>query len=513
MNCGLIRRPVALAVAVLTVTASFAMVAGAPPAAADDPAPATTTSTTAIPPKASSALPPATSGSGATPSDGPAPAKATTATLPPASSGGPAPSATVPVPAAPVPTSTTVLASPRPPTTAGTGAKAAPPTTVGPPSIRLDTANPAQVELLNSQLRSARVDLDAAQTTQQAAQRLARVDAAATIAAQATLDELATQERAAVENLRVTHNRLRDLAVSSYLSGGQLTEVNGLLESQSINDFFRRQAYISIVDRTNGQALKAYAKAQQEASKAAKKTYQALIRSQAAKQQADQAVVAASAMVAERTITVADRTQAVQLAGLAVGFPGTDIPTIVLDAYQKAAATVQQEGCLLPWSALAGIGRVESDHGRAQHAQLTATGELVPPIVGLPLNGLNGTALIPASDKGLYTGDPVYEHAVGPMQFLPSTWAVIGRDGNGDGTADPNNIFDAALGAASYLCRAGAGAAMNTDAGLRQAFFSYNHSDGYVEEVLALAHTYAAIDIGTSTDAGTGDTAGAGTAP
>ena len=75
------------------------------------------------------------------------------------------------------------------------------------------------------------------------------------------------------------------------------------------------------------------------------------------------------------------------------------------------------------------------------------------------------------------------------MQFIPATWRAYGIDGNGDGVNDPFNINDAALGAAHYLCVAGGN--LRTDGGLRKAVLAYNHSDSYVNEVLALARAYA----------------------
>jgi hypothetical protein len=81
--------------------------------------------------------------------------------------------------------------------------------------------------------------------------------------------------------------------------------------------------------------------------------------------------------------------------------------------------------------------------------------------------------------------------ALGPMQFLPSTWAAWGIDGFGrTGTPDVMNPFDAVPSAARMLCADGAGS--GTEAGLRDAIFDYNHADWYVNEVLALAGQYAA---------------------
>jgi len=79
------------------------------------------------------------------------------------------------------------------------------------------------------------------------------------------------------------------------------------------------------------------------------------------------------------------------------------------------------------------------------------------------------------------------------MQFIPSSWRAIARDGNGDGNMDVQNAYDAALGTAAYLCRAVASGGLDVDEGLRPALFSYNHSDAYVESVLGWQRTYAAM--------------------
>ena len=64
-------------------------------------------------------------------------------------------------------------------------------------------------------------------------------------------------------------------------------------------------------------------------------------------------------------------------------------------------------------------------------------------------------AVITDTDGGRFDGDPDFDRAVGPVQFIPSTWATLGRDGNDDGVADPNNIYDGALSAATLLCNQG----------------------------------------------------------
>jgi len=189
--------------------------------------------------------------------------------------------------------------------------------------------------------------------------------------------------------------------------------------------------------------------------------------------------------VNDATTVLADRQALLTLASDAVTTPNTDIPRLVLDAYQRAAEHVQALGCHLAWWGLAAIGKVESDHGRDQNAHLAPNGDLVPHIIGVPLTGKNGTVLVQ---------DPsgAFSHAEGPMQFLPSTWEKWGADGNGDGIKDVDNIYDATLGAAMYLCATSHD--LETDAGLMAAYRSYNHSDAYVAEVLAFAKGYQAAD-------------------
>jgi membrane-bound lytic murein transglycosylase B len=173
---------------------------------------------------------------------------------------------------------------------------------------------------------------------------------------------------------------------------------------------------------------------------------------------------------------------------------GEDFALVALDAYWRAAnaMTADDPACGIPWWALAGITRSESRHGTYGGARLLANGDVNRPIIGIPLDGNNNTAVIGDTDGGTYDGDAVYDRAVGPMQFIPSTWRRWARDGNGDGRADPNNIYDAALAAAHYLCATGP---MQTDDQMRRGFFSYNHSDAYAAIVLNYAKGYARFRI------------------
>jgi membrane-bound lytic murein transglycosylase B len=172
---------------------------------------------------------------------------------------------------------------------------------------------------------------------------------------------------------------------------------------------------------------------------------------------------------------------------------GATVPALALRAYREAAAWADgyDAGCRLPWTVLAGIGRIESNHGLfgGPATRLSPSGAVSPRITGPPLDG-NGVARIPDSDGGRWDGDTTWDRAVGPMQFIPTTWRSLGRDGNGDRVADPNNLFDAAVSAAGYLCASGGGS-LADPARLRQAIYAYNHSWPYVDAVLGWARVYA----------------------
>ncbi|MDG4865415.1 lytic transglycosylase domain-containing protein, partial [Streptomyces sp. T-3] len=163
------------------------------------------------------------------------------------------------------------------------------------------------------------------------------------------------------------------------------------------------------------------------------------------------------------------------------------IPATVLAAYRRAETSLAatDPGCRLPWQLLAAIGKVES--GQARGGRVDADGTTLTPILGPVLNG-SGFARISDTDGGAYDGDATFDRAVGPMQFIPSTWARWGADGNDDGRSDPNNIHDAALAAGHYLC---AGARdLTVKADLDRAILSYNHSTAYLRTVLAWLDFY-----------------------
>ncbi|WP_370944652.1 lytic transglycosylase domain-containing protein [Amycolatopsis sp. cg5] len=164
------------------------------------------------------------------------------------------------------------------------------------------------------------------------------------------------------------------------------------------------------------------------------------------------------------------------------------VPETVFKAYRAAAdkLTEQQPGCHIDWALIASIGRIESNHARGGY--VAANGDTLEPILGPVLNGKGPFAAIPDTDQGKFDGDKVWDRAVGPMQFIPSTWWGYASDGNDDGQSNPNNIFDASLATGKYLCSGGLNLA---DAGqLRAAIYRYNHSDYYVNTVIMWAEAY-----------------------
>ncbi|MFF7451628.1 MULTISPECIES: NlpC/P60 family protein [unclassified Streptomyces] len=195
---------------------------------------------------------------------------------------------------------------------------------------------------------------------------------------------------------------------------------------------------------------------------------------------------------------VALQTGAQDDSGIAEGGSAADIPARMLTAYKKA---VQQVGRHVPkcqgmrWPVLAGIAKVESNHATGHG--IAANGDIRPRIYGVLLNGSGAggnTTSFPDTDGGRWDGTASGERAVGPFQFLPSTWDGVGEDANGDQVADPHNADDAALGAAIYLC--GNGRDLSKRAQLKGAIFQYNHSGEYVANVLGWIDQYMAAATG-----------------
>ncbi|MGQ4732591.1 C40 family peptidase [Streptomyces sp. Ju416(a)] len=170
------------------------------------------------------------------------------------------------------------------------------------------------------------------------------------------------------------------------------------------------------------------------------------------------------------------------------------INAVTLSAYTRAAArvpSVRPKCTGMRWSVIAGIGAVESNHAAGR--TIAANGDITPRIIGPRLDGSGvggNTTAFTDTDGGRFDGDTAYDRAVGPMQFLPSTWSgPSGSDGNDDGTKDPHNAFDSALGTAMYLC--GTGTSNLTDeTQLRKAVLRYNNAGWYADKVISRIRAY-----------------------
>ena len=145
--------------------------------------------------------------------------------------------------------------------------------------------------------------------------------------------------------------------------------------------------------------------------------------------------------------------------------------------------------CHLPWTLLAGIGRVES--GNAAGGRVDAAGTTHGRILGPRLDGATSRRRHdPRHRRRRLDGDTAFDRAVGPMQFIPSTWKTFAKDGNNDGVVSPHNVFDAAVAAANYLCAGGGD--LSQPAAQRAALLRYNRSDAYGALVLRWAAAYGA---------------------
>ncbi|MCV7280388.1 lytic murein transglycosylase [Mycolicibacterium flavescens] len=171
-----------------------------------------------------------------------------------------------------------------------------------------------------------------------------------------------------------------------------------------------------------------------------------------------------------------------------VNSPGAlGIPAMALAAYRNAERMMASAypGCGLSWNLLAGIGRIESMH--ANGGATDSRGTAVRPIYGPALDGtLPGNEVIVQSR----TADRVtYARAMGPMQFLPGTWSRYASDGDGDGKADVQNLYDSTLAAARYLCSGNMN--LRDPSHVMSAILRYNNSVAYARNVLGWAAAYA----------------------
>nr|WP_228046212.1 lytic murein transglycosylase [Saccharopolyspora sp. HNM0983] len=171
----------------------------------------------------------------------------------------------------------------------------------------------------------------------------------------------------------------------------------------------------------------------------------------------------------------------------------TGVSATALQAYGYAALAVQASApeCGLTWTTLAGVGAVESRHGTLGGTELDGTGRPQEPIIGVPLDGSAEVRRVDDTDGAAYDGDPVFDRAVGPLQFIPETWERWAVDADLDGRADPHDIDDAALAAARYLCSQGED--MSDPEGFWETVLVYNQSNSYVQDVVDYADHYGGL--------------------
>jgi membrane-bound lytic murein transglycosylase B len=289
---------------------------------------------------------------------------------------------------------------------------------------------------------------------------------------------------ALARHARRTRAHLRNLAVASYVSGTDMSTYQAFLQLDAdLHNELRSQAVM--VDKVNTD-MTADLRRTLTALRAARHDLRVTtetrddVRDRISEVRRIQAQAGAEEQNASARVFVAiglvEKWRRVAIVR------GTDIPLVVLDGYVRAAriSALLNPDCGIPWWALAGIGRTESHHASAGGAEVRADGSLTKPILGIPLDGSGDTASIRLAGG-------IADRAQGPMQFITSTWLKWGLDGNNDGVADVQNTYDAAAAAADYLC---AGGPMKTDDDFRRGYFSYNHSQAYVEVVLTRAHEY-----------------------
>ena len=256
----------------------------------------------------------------------------------------------------------------------------------------------------------------------------------------AQLDEV--QREAAAELVRAEAD-LRRLGALVYSKGGTAWQAEALLQADNVMD---AQRVRQLGSDLSGALRDAMDRAELARSRATSETAR-LAGVRVTVQARLEVVEQYERPSAERAVARLRVQAAASVAGGAVA--GLGIPLAALDAYLRAegALALERPSCGIRWWMLAGIGRIESNHGRYGGAQLVANGNTAPRIVGIALDGSPGVAAIADSDGGRWDDDSVWDRAVGPMQFIPGTWRRYQVDGNGDGVSDPNNVYDAAYGA------------------------------------------------------------------
>jgi membrane-bound lytic murein transglycosylase B len=339
-----------------------------------------------------------------------------------------------------------------------------------------------EVDAVHAEAQDARAGLDRSSTLLRA--RLRTLDATRA-SAQARIDGLS-------ERLDAVEVAIQELAVAGFVAGGDDERLNEAVASEApaINEVERRDVLgglsMEVLLAERAAYLARIGEAEERVEQASADAEDTTAELEAIADKRRGAVVGEVKAAGD----VASERVSYEEARVLAEVEGVEFPLVALDAYYRAAKAVEEDRptCRVQWWGLAGISRVEGRHGTYGGTELMPNGDTTRPIIGIQLNGTNATAVVGDSDGGALDGDPHYDRAVGPMQFIPQTWRRYESDGNEDGFPSPFNLYDAALAAAKYLCTSSSG--LDADPGLRTAYFSYNHSLPYVDSVLGYARLY-----------------------
>ncbi|MGI9610422.1 MAG: lytic murein transglycosylase [Acidimicrobiia bacterium] len=299
----------------------------------------------------------------------------------------------------------------------------------------------------------------------------------------------------AIEDRELKEHNLRAMSVDAFISGSDQPDLAALVQAQTdtaasmaTQSLRTTQLAKAATDDLMGQRDDAVT-VQDQSERAVAAAHRQLDRE-------EQLLVDAARLETEAKVTlevlepqVAPTERRFEQWLLTQTLPGyEDLTIVAVNAYYNASQLAFQRwpGCRIAWNQLAGVGRVESFHGQFGRSRLGASGATSPKILGPQLNGDPWLA-IPDTDQGALDDDVEWDRAVGPMQFIPTSWAIFAADGNQDGRKDPHNLYDAALAAADHLC----GDGLDSVDRFRTALLGYNRSVQYGHDVIRFSDTYA----------------------